>query len=94
MSILRRRTVEGRKPKAYGAGQEEEPNQPPALEDEAKKEWKRMAKQLEHLGILTESGNSQDIVGSICEMERGKRSSARDHRKDERILVLVKGGAG
>lgn len=30
------------------------PRCPAWLEDEAKKEWKRMAKQLEHLGILTE----------------------------------------
>lgn len=30
------------------------PRCPNWLEDEAKKEWKRMAKQLEHLGILTE----------------------------------------
>ncbi len=30
------------------------PRCPSWLEDEAKKEWKRMAKQLEHLGILTE----------------------------------------
>lgn len=30
------------------------PRCPNWLEDEAKKEWKRMAKQLEHLGVLTE----------------------------------------
>lgn len=30
------------------------PRCPNWLEDEAKKEWKRMSKQLEHLGILTE----------------------------------------
>ena len=31
-----------------------EPKRPAWLEDEAKKEWKRMAKQMEQLGILTE----------------------------------------
>ena len=51
--------LEGNPGKRPIQGKKQSPNTkapkcPDWLEDEAKKEWKRMSKQLEHLGLLTE----------------------------------------
>lgn len=53
------KVLEGNPGKRYLGSSEPKPEKkaprcPSWLEDEAKKEWKRMAKQLEQLGILTE----------------------------------------
>ena len=45
------------------------PRCPSWLEDEAKKEWKRMSKQLEQLGILTEI----DMAAFVRHMRGGKK---------------------
>ena len=45
------------------------PRCPSWLEDEAKKEWKRMSKQLEQLGILTEI----DMADTVRHMRGGKK---------------------
>ena len=47
---LGKRPINKTKPKAKAKA----PKCPDWLEDEAKKEWRRMSKQLEHLGLLTE----------------------------------------
>ena len=49
------------------------PRCPSWLEDEAKKEWKRMSKQLEQLGILTEIDMAA-FAGycQACEVERSR----------------------
>ena len=68
------------------------PRCPAWLEDEAKKEWKRMAKQLEHLGILTEIDMA--AFAGYCqayarmERSRGIHHTARCNREDsERLLA-------
>lgn len=71
------------------------PRCPAWLEDEAKKEWKRMAKQLEHLGILTEIDMAA-FAGYCQAYARWKEAEefiTQHHRKDpERILAAGTAG--
>ncbi len=73
------------------------PRCPAWLEDEAKKEWKRMAKQMEHLGILTEIDMAAfcRILPSVCKVERGGGIyyTARYNREDSK-RILAAGAAG
>ena len=73
------------------------PRCPAWLEDEAKKEWKRMAKQMEQLGILTEIDMAAfcRLLSGVCAMERsgGIYYSAWNNRKDT-IRLLAAGSTG
>ena len=67
---------------------------PKWLEPEAKKEWRRLAKQMEAIGILTEVDMAA-FAGYCQAMERGRgvHHSARHHCQDP-IWVLAAGAAG
>ena len=65
------------------------PRCPGWLEDEAKKEWKRMAKQMEQLGILTEI----DMAAFAMERSGGIYYSAWNNCKDP-IRLLAAGSTG
>ena len=63
------------------------PSCPKWLEDDAKKEWRRLAKQMEQLGILT--------LPSLCTLERGRRIYIKTRcycQNSERILAASAAG--
>ena len=67
------------------------PRCPAWLEDEAKKEWRRMAKQLEHLGILTEIDMAA-FAGYCQAYARWKEAEEFISKDPERILAADTAG--
>ena len=73
------------------------PRCPSWLEDEAKKEWKRMAKVLENMGLLTEMDMAAfaGVLSGVCPLEgsRGIPDAARLYGADAEWLSAA-GAAG
>ena len=73
------------------------PSCPKWLEDDAKKEWRRLAKQMEQLGILTEVDMAAfaGYSPSLCTLERGRRIYIKTRcycQNSERILAASAAG--